>query len=187
MPARPSMATLIADVRRLCGDSGGTASGSDDDLQSWLDEEATYLHRQAIAFDPVAIGGGTIGWFTAFIEGQGYFEGGSAGVPGTIYDARGGTVGGWYLDPHGIISFTNDQHGTALYFSGYSYDIYAGAAATLEGWAGRVALQFDFTTDGQQFMRSQQCKALLSLAEKYRARQLPKIGRLERWDEAGDG
>lgn len=69
--------------------------------------------------------------------------------------------------------------------TGRTYDPYAAAATILEQWASKVALDFDFSADGQSFSRSQKQKALLAMAATMRSRSKPRRARLVRPDEAG--
>jgi hypothetical protein len=50
-----------------------------------------------------------------------------------------------------------------------TYDLYAAAADILQEKAAGVALKVDFQSDGGSFSLSQQQRALLTLAEQYRA------------------
>lgn len=184
--ARASMATLIATVRRLAGD-GGTASGyDDDDVQAFLDDGRMFWNRLPLRFDPQPVGGGgTIQYLTAAAGVPGVFEGytGGTALPGTVYDANGGTVGGWTMTTAGLVTFATDQAGSARYWTGYSYDQSAAAADLVDGWSGKLATAYSFTTDGQTFQRSHQFQALTKLAERLRRQALPRVTQVERTDE----
>ncbi len=81
-----------------------------------------------------------------------------------------------------------DVNGLAPSESGWTptYDLNRGAA---EGWrrkAGKLAMRFDFATDGQQFQRSQAVEHCERMAEQYRRRivsSVPVTGQLARSDD----
>jgi hypothetical protein len=60
-----------------------------------------------------------------------------------------------------------------LYICGTHYDIYSTAADVLETWAAKEKLNFDFSSDGQSFHRSQKLAQLAGLARCYRAKAQP--------------
>ncbi len=81
--------------------------------------------------------------------------------------------------------FTDQEIQAALEAHPYGegeYDVYGAAADLLEMWAAKVALEFDFNTDGQSFHRSQRQVALLRLAAQYRRQQRPVTAKLIRSD-----
>jgi hypothetical protein len=58
-----------------------------------------------------------------------------------------------------------------VYITGSTHDIYRAAADLLERWAARWVLNYDFSSDGQSFHRSQAATALQNLARTYRKKQ----------------
>jgi len=72
-----------------------------------------------------------------------------------------------------------------VYITGSTHDIYRGAADLLERWAARLVLEFDFTSDGQSFHRSQAATALQNLAKTYRRKQRPTTLAMVRDDISG--
>ena len=54
--------------------------------------------------------------------------------------------------------------------TGKVYDVYAAAVDLLEAWQAKVALEYNFSAEGQSFQRSQKLAQLAALAETYRKR-----------------
>jgi hypothetical protein len=57
-----------------------------------------------------------------------------------------------------------------LYLHGYLYDVNLAAADTLEAWADRLKLEFDFNDGSGTYSRSQKVQNLLQMADRYRKR-----------------
>lgn len=69
-----------------------------------------------------------------------------------------------------------------VFIVGKFYDSYLAAAALLEMWAAQLADAFDFTSDGQNFRRSQRFQQKLALAREYRMRAKPMTAQIIRRD-----
>ena len=189
--ARVTMADLIGDVRDLVGDTAGTAQVfTDRQVLRELD-----ARRREIVFEPMyaqvrQVAGGSIAYYD-YYAGCGNLEttdGGTAVF--TIQDSTGATQGtsGWSADyRRGHVTFTTDRRGTAYYLTARAYDTYGAAAALLRQWATRLAREYDFSTDGQSFSRSQQARGLLTQAQEYERQSWSAVGsvRMVRSDLAG--
>jgi len=177
MAVRSSMAHLVAYVRRLIGDADG-AQFTDDAILQVLDLYRMDVSREAVA-SPQAEAP-----YTVFRSAFGFWE-----ADATFEDASRNTVSpveaDWLV---GTWTFPAQSHPT-LYISGKRYDVYGAAAELLEQWASALAREYDFSTDGDTFRRSQQAEALLRQAAQYRARSWMSVGvgRLERGDVVGYG
>lgn len=163
MAIRTSMAALIARVRILINDPAGPSQQFDDQtIQDVLDESRRDLVNQPLAPRPTFVQG-TILWLDYYSE-----------------------VGGWEDDfvlkqylvrpvtaslAEAIVGHFQFAQSTLppVSITGKLHDVYAGAAALLQRWASRLALDFDFSSDGQSFRRSQKMAQLLALAKTYAA------------------
>ena len=165
MAARATMAALIARVRLLTNDPEGSSSiFADQDIQDVLDESRIDIKNGSMEPKPTFSG--------ATIQYLDYYT----------------ALGGWeddliikqYLinvvtpslsEPiAGHFAFATTML-PPLYISGKTYDVYRAAADLLERWAARVVLNYDFSSDGQSFKRSQAADALQKLAVTYRRKQ----------------
>ena len=172
--ARSTMAALITRVRGLVGDpAGDTAVFTDAQVQDVLDRHRIDVVHEPLAPDEDWTGSGVTQW-KVYRSRWRHFEatdGGSAifVVEDGIGDNRGTAT--WTADyQRGMVTFAADQGGTALYLSGRSYDPHGAAAELLEGWAAKVAVDYDFQADGQRFDRSQKAASLREQAGVQRRR-----------------
>lgn len=155
MTARTGMANLISRWRRMVND-GGTAVWTDDQAQTVLDSHRVDFWQQELTPAIVVEGSATV--YKAY---SGPFsdleEVGSGSTAWRLYDSTGTTIGtaNYAADyVRGVVLFTADQHGSARYLDGRSYDL---AAAAAEGWRERMALTADdytFSADGATYNRS---------------------------------
>jgi hypothetical protein len=174
------MATLINRVRTLtyagtAEYTRGTVSyWSDDHIEEILDRHRIDLVRHKLMSEPTYTGGGSV-VYTRQRSAYGNLEQGTAlYVEDSVGDDRGTAL--WSADYQlGIFEFTSDQRGTALYLTARSYDPYGAAGELLEEWAASEARSFDFSTDGQNFARSQKAEGLREQARIMRKRARLKV------------
>jgi hypothetical protein len=189
--ARSTLASLITATRELIADSGGTAQiFTDDTVQRHLDAHRCDFHHAPLTPVPTWTGGGSLSYFEYRIPYQD-LETTSAGTAiFLVEDGIGTNVGtaAWAAVDYqsGIINFTTDYRGTALYLTGRSYDLYGAAADLLDDWAQKVSLEFDFSSDQQSFSRSQKQKMLKTAAEGYRRKTRARSTSVVRPDVAGE-
>ena len=163
--ARATMEDLITRVRGLT--QAGTAEYTvgtvsyftDDHLQESLDRSRLDVYRERLEYVREYIGGGSVA-YKVFAGHWGDFEqtdGGTAIF--FIADSHGDKIGtaDYSVDyQSGVITFDDDQGGSARYLTGRSYDIYAAAAHTWRQKASFYAItSFDFSTDNHSIKRSQ--------------------------------
>jgi len=170
--ARQSMADLIAFVRDLINDPfPGTADCptvfTNDQIQQVLDLHRydAYQHRLEPADDVQA--DGTIEWKTfygvPFWETDFQLQGNTfAFVTADSYDAIAGT---W--------TFLTSQT-LPIRVTGKHYDVYHAAVDLLMRWKAKLTLQYDFSTTGGSFTRSQRISNLDGLIKSYRQRMSPR-------------
>jgi hypothetical protein len=171
MAVRSTMTALITRTRRLTGDTG-TAVFDDQAYQDALDryrQEARLLPLRAQ--ERISSGGAVT--FLEFFAPMGDWE--SAATVQTqnfvtLTETTDYTAD--YLA--GIWSMVASQW-PPLFLSGQTYDVQRAAAEILRSWAAKVALSYDYSQNGQQFIRSQQRHALQEMAAECerRGRVLP--------------
>lgn len=190
--ARTTMATLISRLRSQIHDTAGTAQVfTDNELQELLDGRRVDIYDELMLSIPQVGGGGTVSYYEFGVQGYGDLEDTSGGTA-IFYVADGvgtrrGTATWADVDyQRGRVTFATDQAGTALYVTARSYDVSGAAADACERWAQRVALQFDFSTDGQSFSRSQQLKALSSMADMFKRQARTRRTTITRTDVRSD-
>ncbi len=188
--ARTTLATLISTLRELVNDPAGTAQVfSDDTLQRYLDAYRCDFYFEPLRAIPTQLAGGTVAYYE-YRDGHQWLETTQAGTAVFyIQDSTGATRGtATWADvdyQRGVVTFTTNQAGTALYLTGRSFDVYGAAADVLTDWAQKVSLQFDFSSDQQSFSRSQKQQMLLAAAERYRRQAKPRRANITRPDVAG--
>jgi hypothetical protein len=188
--ARTTLSSLLSTLRGLIND-GGTAVFTDDALQRHLDNHRYDIRHEPLTPLPTWTGGGSVSYYD-YRSRYGDYETTQAGTAiFVIEDGVGTNVGtaAWANVDYqlGIITFTTDYAGTALYLSGRSYDMYGAAADVLDDWSQKVALEFDFSSDQQSFTRSQKQAMLKTAAEGYRRKAKPRTAKITRGDIAGSG
>jgi hypothetical protein len=154
---------------------GGSAYWTNAQLQAALDDRRALIWEAELCWIPQTVVGGSVVYKRAEVPGlAGRLEAGTApGTAtnvGTVIDAQGSAVAGWSIATDGVVTFTNDQLGSARLLSAYSYDLYAAAADVLERWASHASREFDFETEDQSFKRSQKAQGLREAAVSFRAR-----------------
>lgn len=181
MTVRPTMEALIARVRLLINDVAGASQiFQNQDIQDVLDESGVDLKNVAMNPKPT---------FTqTTLQYLDYYT----------------DLGGWeddfvlrqYLTIVVTPSLSEPIAGhfqfaastfPPVFISGTLYDVYRAAADLLERWAARLVLEFDFSSDGQSFRRSQAADALQKLAKTYRAKQRVGVITMSRSDVIAGG
>jgi len=170
--ARSTMGTVLTDLRNLINDAAGTAQvWTDDQLQFHLDRHRLDVYFMPLEPVPTYTGGGSVSYF----EYRSPYRDYEATMGGTavfvVEDGLGENVSAasYTADTqNGIVTFTANTGGTAYYLTARSYDLYGAAGDVCEAWAQKVALEFDFSTDGQSFSRSQKAAMLSAQAERFR-------------------
>jgi len=178
------MADLIARLRGMTNELSGDTFG-DQDLQDILDEHKFRVLREPLAMERTWVNGSSY-VYKRFRSRYGNFEaGGSAYFQ--LEDAAGnqrGTADFTADYIRGEIVMAQDQAGTALYLSGWSYDLNGAAADVWQRKAGNVAAYYDVSLDGHSLSRSQWMKQCLEMARYYRGMAVAKRVRVWR---VGDG
>jgi len=162
--ARASMAALITQVRLLVADPvGASAVFSDDELQTFLDNNATDVFYEPLTPEPLIQSGGateyltwraSVGWWEASetLTDSGYNE-----LTATTADRQRGR-------------WTFEEHQNAVLVRGARYDVHLAAAEVVDAWIAKVKLSYDFSADGGDYKRSQQIQMLQELGRTLRAK-----------------
>lgn len=183
MAVRTTMSDLIAAVRDLINDPAALTF-TDQQVQDKLDRTRDDVRYECMTAAPTLQPGAIFDWVDYYIQ-PGYWE--------TDYTIQQGQFD--YVTPLteelivGHFTLPNASGVTygqipPVFITGKVYDIYAAAADLLEMWSAKLALNFDFTADGQSFRRSQASQALLTLARQYRNKAKPLAVKARRTDLA---
>lgn len=188
--SRSGMTDLIAQLRGMV--DAGTADYSvnstdywtDDQLQQQLDQHRSDFRRQLLHGDYVN-DGGTVRYYDHYFP-QRNVEGTAGGTSvWRVENANGVTIApstySVNLDS-GVITFTNDTLGSALYLSGRSYDMERAAAAVWRQKAAHFAGRFDLKIDNHDMKRSQLYDQAVKMASQFAARAKPMMIRMKRVD-----
>lgn len=189
MAARAGMADLILHARRMANvgtadtTTAGTTWWNDDQIETILDRYRSNWRGVELTPMPDYISGTTtytdyrlpVQW--KFVEGTatGWALRTSAGDDAPSYTVN--------LDA-GVVTFANDTAGTAYYATCRTYDLYRAVADIWEQKAGFVAVNVDWSSDNHRIAASQEQKAYMAQAKRYREMAGPKFSRLIRVDEA---
>lgn len=171
MTVRATMADLIGKVRSLINDPpSATQTFSDQEVQDHLDRYQLVVRYAILQRAPTLSPGGIldVSGYRDYYAQIDWWEGDE-----TLYDAAYNL-----LTPTAADRLTGHWTFAAgvlppVRIIGKVYDLYAAAADLLELWAQRVALDFDFVSVGDRYLRSQKRTALVAMAQEYRKQQRP--------------
>lgn len=176
MAARTSLADLITEVRSLVADPYG-ATFTDDQVQTALDARRT--ERRWVPLRPVQsfVPGGGI-YFYDFYSDAAYWEA-DVQLQDMSYttitaDLSELFVGHWH--------FNVQPQGIGVRATGKTFDVHGSAADLLDRWAAQVMLDFDFTSNADQYRRSQKHAQIVKMAAEQRKLALPLNVRLVQSD-----
>ena len=153
--ARSGMANLLLRTRRFVDDIG-TVIWTDNQLQDVLDTHKARVQREYLEREETLLSANDYEYRIYHSRYRDYEEGGTAyfnveGADGTQRGTADYTAD--YL--HGVITMTADQGGSALYLTGWTYDVYATAADCWRERATKVSSYYDVSADGHSISRSQ--------------------------------
>jgi hypothetical protein len=171
MAVRSTMQTvLIPQVRLLIGDTSGSPTFTDQQIQDKMDEARLDYYNESLTGIPTFSGSSVV-----YLDYESQF-------------ANGRPMGGWedgYVlkqfltvtvtpatsEPIiGHWTFSTDTR-PPIFITGKLFDVYRSAADLLEMWSAQYVTRFDFTSDSQSFHVSQAPAQLLKLAQTYRKKQ----------------
>lgn len=161
------MTDLILRTRRLVNDTGSAIWADSEDVQDVLDRHSERIYREPLTHERTLTGSGTA-VYTIYRSRYANLEAGTANFQ--LEDAAGTQRGtATYTADYaaGVITMASDQLGTALYLSGYSYDLNGAAADLWRERAGQLAERVDARTGDNSLSRSQMMKQALTMADYY--------------------
>lgn len=173
MAIRTGMQQLISTVRAYTNaaedewtletDGGTQVFWDDQQIQNALDRRKTeYIHEVMTPYASYESGAIV---YKHYRTGVMDIESGAAVFK--IEDTAG-TVTGYTMDyARGVASFTADQAGKLLWWSGYAYDLNAAAADIWSMKASHAAELVDWSTDNHSVKRSQAVRSCLDMAAYY--------------------
>jgi hypothetical protein len=165
MAVRSTMAQIIGRVRTMINDSPGASQTFDDQtIQDVLDDSRQdYVNEQLITKPTYT--GGTIQYLN-YWHPLGSWEGGvvlKQYLTVTVTPSANDFIAGYWTFATNTLP--------PVFLTGSTHDLYCAAADLLERWAAKLVLNYDFSSDGQSFKRSQAAMALQKLAKTYRSNQ----------------
>lgn len=170
MSVRAGMSDIITALRLMIGDpSGDAAVFTDQELQDALDLRRAEVNECALAWRPQTAQGGTVSYHDYYAP-RGRWE-----ADPTLKDRSYAVITADTADLlTGHWTFTANEV-PPIFITGFTYDLHGTAYDVLHIWAGKVAQEFDFQTDNQQFERSQKRAGLIAQAQEYGRRMLPNL------------
>jgi len=165
--ARAGMANLLARLRRLVDDSN-SSTWDDDELQDVLDRHSIRVQRERLEMEKTLVSASDYEYKIYHSRYGNYEEGGTAtfNIEGADGTQRG--TGDYSVDYiRGVVTMTADQQGSALYLTGRSYDLNAGAADCWREKATTVVSRYDVRADGHSLSRSQYMRQCLDMAKEF--------------------
>lgn len=194
MAVRTSMSALISRVATLINDSANVAF-SQQTVQDWLDRTRQVVRYELLTPAPDIVPqpsnvSAQFDWATYFSrftdwEADEVIQAGSSGGQnwGIVTPLTSDELTGrWTFDVTLPTLGTPPGQLPPLFITGKFYDPYLAGAYLLELWAAQLADDYDFTSDGQSFRRSQRGMAKLNLARIYRQNAKPTVVQLNRSD-----
>jgi hypothetical protein len=165
MAVRSTLATIIDRVRTLINDPrGASQTFADQDIQNCLDDYRQDVGNVALTSYLTYVSG-TVQYLDYYHDLGSWEDGFVLKQFLTVVvtpSASEPIVGHW--------TFATSTR-PPVYLTGSTHDIYRAAADLLERWAAKWALNYDFSSDGQSFRRSQAASMLQALAVTYRKKQ----------------
>jgi len=165
MAVRSTMTNLIDRVRTLINDPRSTSQTFDDQtIQNVLDDSRIDFMNEALMYKPTYVSG-TIQYLNYWHE-LGSWEDGvvlKQFLYVTVTPSASDFIAGYWTFAQTTLP--------PVFLTGSTHDIYRAAADLLERWAAKLVLNYDFTSDGQSFRRSQAPTMLQALACTYRKKQ----------------
>ena len=165
MAVRSTMSAIIARVRVLINDPEGASQTFDNQtIQNVLDDSRVDYVNEVLQTKPT-YGTGTIQYLNYWHE-LGSWEGGvvlQQFLTVTVTPSASDFIAGYWTFAQNTLP--------PVYLTGSTHDLYRASADLLERWAAKWVLNYDFSSDGQSFKRSQAASMLQALAKTYRGKQ----------------
>lgn len=162
MTLRSTLSELLCYLRAQINDAGETRVFTDTELQGILDAQRVDVRYMTLTPVENISSAGVVSYlqYRAPVSFDGYYWETGATLCAGDYAALTATSVDYQ---NGIWTFAATQSPPVL-VTGSCYNVALSAADAFERWAGKVALDFDFTADGSTYHRSQKLAALRSMA-----------------------
>lgn len=198
MPVRSSMSQIISRVRLMIQDPAGASQFfADQDIQDTLDD-----HREDVRYELLKIAPSIINLpstnnqaavaFTDYYSSFSWWESDvviqgintSTGAAWAVLSPAGSDyiVGRFQFELTPFVNGVAPSQYPPVFATGKTFDVFAASADLLEFWAANLASAYDITVDGQTLRRSQLMQAKMMLAQSYRRKAKPRIGKMVRSD-----
>lgn len=175
--ARAGMVDILLQLRPMVDDSD-SAVWTNDQLQTILDRHKNRIERERMEFERTLTSGTTFEYKRFHSRWDTFEAGGSATFK--VEDSAGllKSSADYTADyVRGDIIMDNDQGGTVLYLSAWTYDLPGAAADCWRERMGKVSSYYDFSADGQRLSRSQWFKHCQAMAVSYAGQARPRTRR----------
>ena len=169
MALRSGMATLINRLRRMVNDANREAWDNDQEVQDTLDQFRVHVYRERMELERKLLAATDYEYRIYHSRFSDFEEGGTAYF--NVEDSGGsqrGTADYTADYINGIVTMGADQVGTALFLTGWSYDLHGAAAALWEERAGQLTGRYDVTVGDQRLSRSQWFKHCADMADMHK-------------------
>ena len=197
MTVRSTMSDLITLVRNMIYDVNVTPQFTDQIIQDRLDSSRTDVRYEPLTIAPTIINIPSTGniasviyadyysrwhWWESDVILQGNNT--STGAAWIVLNplASDFIVGHFQFELTPFVNGTVPGQYPPVFAVGKIYDPYMASAQLLEFWAASLACNFDFSSDGQSFRKSQLMQNKLTLAQTYKRQAKGQIGKMVRSD-----
>lgn len=165
--ARATMADIIARLRLLISDRGGTPVFTDQELQDTLDQHRTDIRYLELTPAQTFAPGGPVTWHDYYAPYDSQWWESDAQLVSSTFAVLTPTTsdlsgGHW--------TFAANQL-PPVYIVGKLFDLYAAAADVLEQWIALIKLEYGTTQETNVYNRRERVTTLTDLAATYRAKQ----------------
>lgn len=176
--ARDGMTNLILRLRVMVDDVAASIF-TDNQLQTALDLRKQRIYKERLQYETTAIAAGSVEYKLYHSHFDNFEEGGT--VYFQVCDSAGlqrGTADYNVDYANGLVTMNDDQHGTALYLSGWSYDLNSAAAGCWGERMAKVVTSYDVSLDGHSLSRSQLMAQCKQMSDYYAQQAKPRRARM---------
>jgi hypothetical protein len=167
------MVNLITKTRSLIYDpAGGSQVFTDADIQDMLDSYRIDVRYELLTPGPSIVNAASTANIASYVWADYYstykWWEDDVVIQGNNTTTGAAFFGHWAFELNIFTAGVAPGQYPPIFATGKSFDVYAASAALLDMWAAQYAGAYDFTTDEQQFRRSQIIDGKLKLGEIYR-------------------
>lgn len=183
------MSALITTLRELTNTGltdysvGAVTYWTDDQLEKLLDAHQFRVGQGDLSARPELMNGSMV--YYDYVFSEPFVERADTASAFVVRDGNGSAIGtaGYSVNYEaGIITFADDQKGSARYLNYRWYDVYGAAGDVYERKAAHASARFDITTDNHGLKQSQLVASYTRLAGEMRNRSRVQA---VRWGRGG--